>query len=106
MTPRHVKADLDAMTDASLAAAAEQRKVAEPLTRAVLPVAANVAAVIAEQFGDHPLVAGRAAMACSQMLGSIIADFEDELTRDEIAVIVPRIFALAAEQVVWEAGAQ
>jgi hypothetical protein len=96
------KAALDAMTDQALAHIRDHRDVSPGLVGA----AAEVAAVIAEQFRDDPVAAGRAVMCASQMMSGIVVRLQDMQAADDlIGPMVADIFAYAAEQVVREAVA-
>ena len=96
---------LDAMTDQALAHVRARRGDTASAPPALLAVAAEVAAVVAEQFPDDPERAGRVVMCVSQMLAGIVVRLQDAQTADgRLGPLVANIFAYAAEQVVREAG--
>lgn len=93
------KPALDAMTDQAFAATAKHRPVHDPLT---LERASRAATLLAEQFSGHEAVAGRAVMCAAQMLTELVPDYEGTPGGDMVPTL---ILALAAEQLVREAGA-
>ena len=102
MIAPYTKPALDAIADQSLAAIREHRGEYDP---DALRVAGEIAAVLAEQFPDDRVTAGRAIICAVQ----IAASLGDQLRSDgaepgEIADTLTDILALAAEQVVREAG--
>lgn len=96
------KPALDAMTDQSLAFARENRADADP---DALRLSAEVAAQIAEQFPGQGHVTGRVLMCVAQMHHGLHDQGGPE-TEAEAAMLgqLADVFALAAEQVVREAG--
>jgi hypothetical protein len=104
MMPGLSKFDLDAMTDEAFRAAAGWRASGRPESEAARPLAAELAALIAEQFGRDRETAARAVMVVSQMLGTLLDRAEDGGAVEPSAVVTAAL-ALAAEQVVREAGA-
>ena len=92
---------LEAATDQALAGAREARS--DPDAAPFLPAADFLARMIAEQFPEHAMVAGRALMAAAQLLSYGITD-EDAAHRigpeDMLLVAI-----LAADQITREAGA-
>lgn len=95
------KAALDAMTDQSFAEVREHRAGAPAIS---LRLAAEAAAVLAEQFPGQRETAGRVSMCIVQMLEG----WARQLGGEEAEAFGPftDILALAAEQVVREAGAR
>ena len=89
--------------DEAFRAAAGWRASGRPESEAALLVAAELAALITEQFGRDREVAARAVMAVSQMLGTLLDRAEDGGAAEASAVVTAAL-ALAAEQVVREAG--
>lgn len=94
-----VRVAMDAATDQAFAAAAESRRKQHSAT---LADAAEMAADIAEQFRGDEAAAGRAVMAVALQMGPLLARYEDFPGGLRL---VPVVRALAAEQVVREAGA-
>ena len=105
MMPGLTKLDLDAMTDEAFVAARGWRASGRPEAESALPVAAEVAALITEQFGRDREVAARAVMVISQMLGTLLDRAEDGGAAEASAVVTAAL-AMGAEQVVREAGAR
>lgn len=95
------KPALDAMTDQSFARIREERAVAPP---ELASLGAQAAALIAEQFPASRETAGRAVMAVVHIIAGFADQFDEE-TGDALDGVTD-ILALAAEQVVREAGAR
>ena len=92
------KPALEALTDQAFAATAEGRKDQD---RATAADAGDLAALLAEQFRGDETTAGRAVMTVAMQLGPLLAEYEQ--FPGGIG-LVPVVLALAAEQVVREAG--
>jgi hypothetical protein len=90
---------LDAMLDQSFARIREERPLAPP---ELLDLGAQAAAVITEQFPGEEVTAGRVVMAVVQIVAGFGDQFDEQVT--EALDAVTDILALAAEQVVREAG--
>jgi hypothetical protein len=103
MTPGLSKYELNAMTDEAFANAAGWRRSGRPDAVAALQESAEVAAILAEQFGRERETAARAVMVVSQMLGTLL-DKAGDGHGIEPSSIVTAVLAFAAEQVVREAG--
>ena len=104
MSLQYAKPALDAMTDQSLAAVRAKRdKSPDELVR----LAGQVAGILAEQFPDGLVTAGRAVMSAVQMaatVGALVGALAGEAEPDEAVLdLVMDVLALAAEQVVREA---
>jgi hypothetical protein len=95
------KPALDAMLDQSFARVRDERAVATP---DLLKLSSEAAAMIAEQFPGDRETAGRVVMSVVQLLAGFSDQFSEE-TADVLDSLTD-IFALAAEQVVREAGAR
>jgi hypothetical protein len=99
----YTKPALDAITDQSLAEIREGRGEYDP---EALRLAGDMAAVLAEQFPHDRVTAGRAVICATQMAATL----GDQLRArgaepGAIVSTLTDILALAAEQVVREAGA-
>lgn len=99
MTPP--KAALDAMTDQSLAFARDHRADAEP---EMLRLSGEAAALLVAQFPGQLGIAGRVVMCVAQQVTGVHALLEDGEGKDTLGQLAD-VLALAAEQVVREAGA-
>jgi hypothetical protein len=95
------KAALDAMTDQSFAEAREHRACVPAIS---LRLAAEAAAILAEQFPGQQETAGRVSMCIVQMLEGWAGQLGGE-EADAFGSFTD-ILALAAEQVVRESGAR
>ena len=93
------KSALDAMTDQSLAFARDNRPNALPH---LLRLGAEFAAMVTEQFPADRETAGRAVMCTAQMLGGLHEQLGE--AGCSMAGELADLLALAAEQVVREAG--
>jgi hypothetical protein len=93
------KVTLDAMLDQSFARVKDERAIATP---DLIDLGAQVAALLAEQFPGDEVTAGRAVMSVVQIVAGFADQFDEE-TGDALDGITD-ILALAAEQVVREAG--
>ena len=93
------KVALDAMTDQSLAQTRGSRADAHP---SLLHLSSEAAAILAEQFPADLETAGRVVMSVVQMLTGL----EKQVSSSDAELIanLTDILALAAEQVVREAG--
>jgi hypothetical protein len=94
------KVTLDAMLDQSFACVKDERAIATP---DLIDLGTQVAALIAEQFPGEGKTAGRVVMSVVQIVAGFADQFDEE-TKDALDGITD-ILALAAEQVVREAGA-
>lgn len=92
------KPALEALTDQAMAAAASFRP---GIDAATLADAEELAVRLAGEFGGSEVTAGRAVLAVSQSLGALLATYEGFPGGLRL---VPVVLALAAEQVVREAG--
>jgi hypothetical protein len=99
----YTKPALDAIADQSLAAIREHRGEYDPES---LRVAGDIAAVLAEQFPDDRVTAGRAIICAVQIAASLGDQLKGDGTDPGTVVdLLTDVLALAAEQVVREAGA-
>ena len=101
MMPIAEKAALDAMTDQSLAFARDHRPEADAES---LRMGAESAAMIAAQFPGQGAIAGRVVMCVAQQVTGVRAQFDDGECKDLLGQLAD-VLALAAEQLVREAGA-
>jgi hypothetical protein len=98
----YTKPALDAIADQSLAAIRDGRDEYDP---EAVRVAGDIAAVLAEQFPGDRVTAGRA-IICAVQMAAALGDQLREQGAESGSVVdaLTDILALAAEQIVREAG--
>jgi hypothetical protein len=99
------KVALDAHTDQAFAAVSDSAMLSDPMVRATLPVAADLAGLLAAQFPGQEETAARVAMAAASALTTLLQEFRDRgVSEGTIAALLVNTLGFAAVDLHGKAG--
>jgi hypothetical protein len=101
---KKTKVQLDALLDQAMAHLAGQRCSRDPLIRAQLRPAQDLAGMLATQFPGELETAGRVAVVIAQAQTQLIREMRGRVKDRDIAPVIANLVAFAGEQLAREAG--